>query len=86
MVVNSQDISIPDSDVGVRLRELLARVAAGDQVTITTDGRPVARLLPAEPARDEVKIRKAIEQMREMSKHLSLGGLKIKDLMNEGRR
>ena len=30
-------------------RALLERVAAGEHITITVDGRPVARLLPPEP-------------------------------------
>lgn len=39
-------------DVGVheaktKLSELLRRVAAGEEVTITRDGEPVARLVPA---------------------------------------
>lgn len=32
-----------------RTRDLLDRVAAGEQITITVDGRPVARLLPPAP-------------------------------------
>jgi prevent-host-death family protein len=32
-----------------RTRSLLDRVAAGEQITITVDGRPVARLVPPEP-------------------------------------
>lgn len=31
-----------------RTRALLDRVAAGEQITITVDGRPVARLVPSE--------------------------------------
>jgi prevent-host-death family protein len=32
-----------------RTRSLLDRVAAGEHITITVDGRPVARLVPPEP-------------------------------------
>jgi prevent-host-death family protein len=32
-----------------RTRVLLDRVAAGEQITITVGGRPVARLVPTEP-------------------------------------
>jgi len=32
-----------------RTRGLLERVAAGEHITITVDGRPVARLVPPEP-------------------------------------
>ncbi|MEO8249523.1 MAG: hypothetical protein ABI589_09140 [Burkholderiales bacterium] len=46
----------------------------------------VARLVPAEPGIDREKARRAIEGIRELSKGITLGGLKIKDLVNEGRR
>ena len=32
-----------------RTRVLLDRVASGEHITITVDGRPVARLVPTEP-------------------------------------
>jgi prevent-host-death family protein len=66
--------------------ELLERVASGEEITITRHGTPVARLVPAKRVSTPESRRKAIEQMRERSKGLSLGGLKIKDLINEGRR
>ena len=38
-------------------------------------------------AKDErAKARKAAEQVREMSKGTTLGGLKIKDMINKGRK
>lgn len=86
MVVNSRHISIPDTDVPARLRELLARIAVGEQVTITTDGRPVARIMPAEHPQNEAAARAAVAEMRQIRQRLTLGGLKVKDLMNEGRR
>ena len=43
------------TEVGVHeakttLSALLRRVAAGEEITITSSGRPVARLVPARPA------------------------------------
>jgi prevent-host-death family protein len=35
-------------DAKTRLSELLVRVEAGDQVVITRQGRPIARLVPYE--------------------------------------
>jgi len=40
---------VPSRELRNRTRLLLDRVAAGEQITITVDGRPVARLVPPEP-------------------------------------
>ena len=40
-------------EVQARLPEFLDRVAAGEAVVITRDGRPVARLVAEEPAKRE---------------------------------
>lgn len=54
-------------------------------MTITKHGRPVARLVPA-GRHDPARVQRAIEELREFRKHHSLDGLKIKDLINEGRK
>ena len=68
-----------------RLSELLQLVENGEEVTITKHGRPVARLVPA-GRHDPARVQRAIEELREFRKHHSLDGLKIKDLINEGRK
>ena len=68
-----------------RLSELLQAVENGEEVTITRHGRPVARLVPADQS-DRAKVREAIEWLKETRKKRSLGGLNIKDLINEGRK
>ena len=68
-----------------KLGTLLDWVEAGEEVLITRRGKPVARLVPAEPVFDREKARRAVEGIRETRKGLTLGGLKIKDLINEGR-
>lgn len=45
------------SEIGVHeakttLSALLRRVAAGEEITITSSGKPVARLVPVQPAPD----------------------------------
>lgn len=40
---------VPVYEAKTRLSELLARVQQGEEVTITRHGRPMARLLAAEP-------------------------------------
>jgi prevent-host-death family protein len=67
------------------LTRLLDRVAAGEQITITRHGNPVARLVPVGPTNSR-QIRETIAKLKEFSKGQTLGGLKIKDLINEGRR
>jgi len=68
-----------------RLSELLQTVENGEEVTITRHGRPVARLVPVGQS-DRQKVREAIEWLKETRKERSLGGLNIKDLINEGRK
>ena len=42
-------VEVASRELRNRTRALLDRVAAGEQITITVDGRPVARLVPPEP-------------------------------------
>ncbi|MBI1868436.1 MAG: type II toxin-antitoxin system prevent-host-death family antitoxin [Methylocystis sp.] len=67
------------------LGSLLDRVEKGEEVIITRRGKPVARLAPLRTERDVEKARAAVERIKEMSKGVTLGGLKIKDLIEEGR-
>jgi len=68
-----------------KLSMLLDRVAGGEEVLITRRGKAVARLVPAEPGFDRAKARRAADGILEMRRGLTLAGLKIKDLVNEGR-
>ena len=67
------------------LTRLLDRVAAGEQITITRHGTPIARLVPVKPGSAR-QIRETIAKLKDFSKGQTLGVLKIKDLINEGRR
>ena len=66
------------------LGALLDQAERGDEVVITRNGRPVARLVSANGF-DREKARQAAEKIIARSKGVTLGGLKIKDLINEGR-
>jgi prevent-host-death family protein len=68
------------------LGSLLDLVEKGEEVAITRRGKRVARLVPDTGHRDREKARRAAEDIIEMSKGVTLGGLNIKDLINEGRR
>ncbi len=74
-------------DEGARVAELLGRLKVGEEVTITRHGVPVARviMLPPEPQRDAKAIEEAIRGMDEIRARTSLRGLKIKELIDEGR-
>jgi prevent-host-death family protein len=67
------------------LTRLLDRVAAGEQITITRHGTPIARLVPVKPGSSR-QLRETIARLKEFSRSQTLGDLKIKDLINEGRR
>ncbi len=68
-----------------KLGTLLDWVAAGEEVMITRHGKAAARLVAATPGFDRAKASQAARGLLEISQGLSLGGLKIKDLVNEGR-
>jgi len=68
-----------------KLSHLLDLVEAGEEIIITRNGKPVAKLIAAEIKTDRKRAREAVRKIREMRKGQSLGGLSIKELVNEGR-
>ncbi|HSW07156.1 type II toxin-antitoxin system Phd/YefM family antitoxin [Aquabacterium sp.] len=69
-----------------RLSELIHRVEAGEEIAITRRGKVVARLVP--PAHEDAgaRARDAIASLRASRQGVSLGRLKSRDLIREGRR
>jgi len=68
------------------LSELLEKVEAGEEITITKHGAPVAKLVPVKKeVRPEERVA-AIDRIQKLATGLSLGGLKVQDLIREGRR
>jgi prevent-host-death family protein len=66
------------------LYRLLDDVADGESITITKRGRPVAELVRIERATanaDDV-----LKGFRALRKGITLGGLSIRELIDEGRR
>jgi len=67
---------------------LIDRVEKGEEITITRNGKPVARLVAAVPMRDAERARNALKRLRTrreaMSKDL-LDGISIKAMIEEGR-
>lgn len=66
--------------------ELLERVAAGEEITITRHGSPIARLVPVRETPTVDRRRHAIDAMRELARRNQLGDLRVKDLVAEGRK
>ena len=72
-------------DANQSFARCIREVEAGEEFVITRNGTPVARLTAIEPAFDRDKARRAAAGLRRISREVTLGGLKIKDLVNEGR-
>ena len=69
-----------------KFSELLSRVAeTGAEFVITKHDRPLARLVPATKLHSHEEAAKAVVEWRQRRKRCRLGGLKIKELINEGR-
>ena len=78
-------ITIGAFEAKTHLSSLLDRVAAGEEITITKHGKPVARLVKADrAAKGEVDA--AIVQLKALRAGARLDGLNWKKLRDEGRR
>lgn len=70
-------------DAKTHFSELLA---GGEEITITRRGSAVARLIPSKSVSTAEDRARAIESMRELAARNRLNGLRIKDLIAEGRK
>jgi prevent-host-death family protein len=63
-------------------------VEAGEEITITRNGKPVARMVPVPAPRDVEKAREAVERIRELRKSVKPDPevLTIRDYIEMGRR
>ncbi len=77
--------SIGSFEAKTHLPELLRRVAKGEKILITRRGEPVAMLVPPVPApgRD---VQEVLAEMKALRRGNRLGGIKIRELIEEGRR
>lgn len=67
------------------LPKLLERVFKGESIIITKHGVPVAVLQPPDPTK-KVDTKSVILEMRKFRDKHSLGGISIRDMIEEGRR
>ena len=69
-----------------KLGQLLDWVETGEEVIITRRGKVVAKLVPPRSDRaDEEQARAAVMRIRDMRRGVTLGDIRIKDLIAEGR-
>jgi prevent-host-death family protein len=73
-------------DAKTRFSELLEHVASGKEIVITRHGSPVARMVPVRPSQSAESRRAAIDAMRRLAAKNRLAGLRVKDLVSEGRQ
>jgi prevent-host-death family protein len=78
--------SVGSFEAKTHLPQLLQRVAEGEEITITKHGKPVARLVPFSAAERAPDVRAAVAAMKQFRKGRFLGGLSIRDMIEEGRR
>ncbi|HEV8095635.1 MAG TPA: type II toxin-antitoxin system prevent-host-death family antitoxin [Burkholderiales bacterium] len=72
-----------------KLAELLDKVEAGDIVTITRRGKPIARLMPMEVGDREARLQEVIDEIIRTRKGKDRGakpGVTIPELIKAGRR
>ena len=69
------------------LPQLRARVARGEEILITEDGKPVAKLVPS-AATEQPDVKKVIEAFKSYSasQARTLGDLTFRAMIEEGRR
>ena len=86
MAIRQSNNTVGAYEAKTHLSELLEKVEAGEEIVITKHGAPVARLVPVKKEASAEERAAAIERIKKLSTRLSLTGLKVKDLIAEGRR
>jgi prevent-host-death family protein len=77
--------SVGAYDAKTNLPKLLERAARGARITVTKHGRPVAEIVPPREYR-AVDARAAVAAMKGLRKRNTLGGMSLRELIDEGRR
>jgi prevent-host-death family protein len=77
--------SVGAYEAKTHLPKLLERVMKGERITITKHGVPVAVLQPHD-ARKAFNTKSVVAELRDFRERHSLGGLSLRDMIEEGRR
>jgi prevent-host-death family protein len=64
---------------------VVERATAGEETLITKHGKPVAKVVPVRSQVDRERAKRAFEDLINIRDGASLKGLRIKDLIEEGR-
>jgi antitoxin (DNA-binding transcriptional repressor) of toxin-antitoxin stability system len=78
--------TIADGEAGECFADLIDRVSAGEEVVITRRGAAVVRMVPAGRDVPAVDRQAVVQAMRELAGRHRLDGLRLRDLIAEGRR
>ncbi|HMR30179.1 MAG TPA: hypothetical protein PKA33_09220 [Amaricoccus sp.] len=70
----------------VAFADLLLQVERGGEIRFVRDGRLVAKLIPARDDRLDDPVAAACRRMDELAAEASLGGITIRELIDEGRK
>ncbi len=70
----------------VAFADLLSRVEKGGEIRLVRDGRLVAKLIPARDGRPDDPVAAACRRMDELAAEASLGGIALRELIDEGRK
>ncbi len=77
--------SIGAFEAKTHLNELLQRASKGETIRITRRGVPVAKLTPPDDG-ENADVRSLAEAIRQLRKGATLGKIKMRELIDEGRR
>jgi prevent-host-death family protein len=77
--------SVGAFDAKTHLNELLQRASKGETIRITRRGVPVAKLIPPDDG-EKQDARSLVEAIRQLRSGVTLGKIKIRELIDEGRR
>ena len=77
-------ITVGSFEAKTNLSRLLDQVANGEEVTITKRGTPVARIVPIVSLNEDTA--ETIARLRRLAKNVSLRGLSVKEMIEEGRK
>jgi prevent-host-death family protein len=68
------------------LAALLDRVAKGERITITRHGIPAAVLVPVAEATPQLSHQQIVEGMPTLRKRIKPGRMRVREMVNQGRR
>ena len=59
---------VPVSEAKAQLTDLVRRAEAGEEVVLTRHGRPAARIVPERPQRDDERLQRTFDEIREAAR------------------